>query len=63
VVKAGTELSEREVIRFCKGQIAGFKSPKKVIFTESLPKNSVGKVLKSELKKLYNTWKQASTIT
>jgi acyl-CoA synthetase (AMP-forming)/AMP-acid ligase II len=53
VVKAGTALSEREVIRFCKDQIAGFKSPKKVIFAESLPKTSVGKVLKRNLVKLY----------
>jgi acyl-CoA synthetase (AMP-forming)/AMP-acid ligase II len=53
VVKSGSHLSEEEVIKFCKDQIASYKSPKKVIFAEALPKNSVGKILKREMKEFY----------
>ena len=51
VVKAGANLAKEEVIKFCKDQIASYKSPKKVIFTKSLPKSSVGKILKREIKR------------
>ena len=53
VVKLGTYIAKEEVIKFCKDQIASYKSPKKVIFAEALPKNSVGKILKREMKEFY----------
>ena len=42
--------SEEEIIKFCKGTLAGFKLPKKVVFCE-LPKTSTGKIQKFELRK------------
>ncbi|MBC7137380.1 MAG: AMP-binding protein [Defluviimonas sp.] len=36
--------------RWCRDNIAGFKRPKRYEFPESLPKNSYGKVLKTELR-------------
>jgi fatty-acyl-CoA synthase len=33
--------------------MAGFKCPKRVIFTDTLPKNPSGKLLKRELRQLY----------
>jgi len=51
VLTPGAQLSTKEVIEFCKCSIASFKCPKKVILTESLPKNAVGKILKKELKR------------
>jgi fatty-acyl-CoA synthase len=33
--------------------MAGFKCPKRVIFTDTLPKNPSGKLLKRELRKTY----------
>jgi fatty-acyl-CoA synthase len=55
VLKQGARLSGKEVIAFCKNHIASYKSPKRVIFAESLPKNSVGKILKRELKRSFGT--------
>ena len=42
-------VSEGDIISFCKETLAGFKCPKKVVFTE-LPKTSTGKILKYELR-------------
>ena len=42
---------DKDIINFCKETLAGFKCPKKVIFTE-LPKTSTGKILKYELRKM-----------
>ena len=44
-------VSEGDIISFCKETLAGFKCPKKVVFTE-LPKNSTGKILKYELREM-----------
>ena len=43
-------VSEKELISFCKETLAGFKVPKKVQFCE-LPKTSTGKIQKFELRK------------
>jgi fatty-acyl-CoA synthase len=53
VVKQGQQLAEGEVIEFCNTNMAGFKSPKRVVFTEALPKNPSGKLLKRELRTKY----------
>ena len=47
-------VSEGDIISFCKETLAGFKCPKKVIFTE-LPKTSTGKILKYELREMAKT--------
>jgi len=46
----GAEASEAELIAFCRERLAGFKTPKKVVF-EELPKTSTGKIQKFELRK------------
>ena len=46
----GKTVTEDEIINFCKDNMAGFKSPKHVIFGE-LPKTSTGKIQKFELRK------------
>jgi len=50
VTKAGHDLDEGQVLAVCRGQMAHFKIPKKVIFADSLPKNPSGKLLKRELR-------------
>jgi fatty-acyl-CoA synthase len=50
VLREGQSLTEREVIAHCAGRLARFKVPKRVIFTDSLPKNPSGKLLKRELR-------------
>jgi fatty-acyl-CoA synthase len=48
IVKRG-ELSEREVQDYVKRNLAGYKSPRDVVFVDELPRTSTGKVLKREL--------------
>lgn len=50
VPKAGQSLTEAEVLAHCQRHLAGFKTPKAVLFTEALPKNPSGKLLKRELR-------------
>jgi len=53
VVKAGETLDEATVIAHCRERMAHFKVPKRVIFTDALPKNPSGKLLKRDLRKLH----------
>jgi fatty-acyl-CoA synthase len=48
IVKKG-ELSERQVRDYVKENLAGYKSPRDVVFVDELPRTSTGKVLKREL--------------
>ena len=50
VVKTGQQLGAAEVNAFCARHLAGFKSPKAVVFVDALPKNPSGKLLKRELR-------------
>lgn len=38
---------------FCKEHMAGFKRPRRYWFLDALPKNSTGKILKTELRATY----------
>ena len=49
-LKPRAEATEAELISFCRERLAGFKTPKKVVFQE-LPKTSTGKIQKFELRK------------
>jgi len=51
ILKPGEEASEEEMISFCKGHLAGFKVPKRVLFLSQLPLSPSGKILKLLLKK------------
>jgi fatty-acyl-CoA synthase len=51
VAKTGHALDEQAVVAHCGRHLAQFKVPKRVIFTEALPKNPSGKLLKRELRK------------
>ena len=53
VLKAGQSLTEADVIAHCNTHMAGFKSPKRVVFADALPKNPSGKLLKRELRLSY----------
>jgi fatty-acyl-CoA synthase len=49
-IKPGSEATEEALIAFTRESLAGFKTPKRVIFGE-LPKTSTGKIQKFELRK------------
>ena len=53
--RPGGEVSEKELIDFCRERIASYKKPKRVEFVDELPKNNYGKILKRELRDRY--WK------
>jgi acyl-CoA synthetase (AMP-forming)/AMP-acid ligase II len=50
VVTKGGDLSEDEVKKYVKSNLAGYKVPRDVEFVDELPRNATGKVLKRELK-------------
>ncbi len=50
VPRAGTTLTPEIIIAHARQQLAGFKVPKYVVVTGSLPKNPSGKILKRELR-------------
>jgi long-chain acyl-CoA synthetase len=49
--KTDANVTDEEIIAHCRERIAGYKVPRSVEFRESLPLSSVGKVLKTELRK------------
>ncbi|HON30419.1 MAG TPA: AMP-binding protein, partial [Ottowia sp.] len=53
VLKAGQTLSEDALIAHCSTHMAAFKAPKRVIFTDALPKNPSGKLLKRQLRQMH----------
>jgi fatty-acyl-CoA synthase len=54
VLKTGVSLTQKEVIDFCEGKLAGFKKPKSVEFIDKLPRNLTGKILKRELRERFS---------
>jgi long-chain acyl-CoA synthetase len=49
-----------ELKAFLKNRLAGYKVPKEFIFVDELPKNNAGKLLKREIKKIYQGTKDGS---
>ena len=50
VLRDGVSLSEDEIKKHVKANLAGYKVPRDVEFVDELPRTSTGKVLKRELK-------------
>ena len=55
VPRPGKVVTESELVEFTAGRLAGFKRPRRVIFTDALPRNPSGKVLKTVLRAEYGT--------
>lgn len=53
VLKPGYQVSEEEIINFCRQSLAGFKTPKSVDYIDIIPRNAAGKMLKKDLRKPY----------
>ena len=51
----GANLQETDIRTNLKEKLAGFKQPKRIFFTEELPRNAMGKVRKNVLRELYNS--------
>ena len=53
--KPGMNVTEEELIAYCKQRLARYKTPQKISFFDSLPKSPMGKILRRELRAPY--WK------
>lgn len=62
ILKQGGEISEPELITYCKGKIAGYKVPKSVDFIkeEEMPRTATGKILHRVLRERYGKWSDFS---
>lgn len=52
VLKPGMTASEQEIIDYCKVHLAEFKCVKEVVFIDLIPRNAIGKILKTQLRQL-----------
>lgn len=50
VLKEGSNVTEDEIIQFCRERLAAYKAPKSVEFRKELPKSAVGKILRKVLR-------------
>ncbi|MGG3466836.1 long-chain-fatty-acid--CoA ligase [Neobacillus pocheonensis] len=55
VLQPGANVSEEEIIQFCRSNMAHFKAPKAVEFVKALPKTATGKLQKYRLREMYWT--------
>lgn len=56
VPKEGVTLDEQEIQAFCRESLAGYKIPRQFIYTDALPRNASGKILKYNLR---DQWKES----
>lgn len=54
VVKSDPSVTEEDIKAFCKEGLAGYKCPRDIEFIAELPKSTVGKILRHELRKQAN---------
>jgi acyl-CoA synthetase (AMP-forming)/AMP-acid ligase II len=55
VLKPGATITPEEITQYAKSRLASFKAPQYVAVVDELPRNVMGKVLKTDLRKLYGT--------
>ncbi len=59
IVKSGMNVSERDLIAFCKEVLTDFKVPKQILFVHEFPRTGTGKIQKQKLRQeniaLYET--------
>ena len=56
----GSNIDEQDVLEFCKGQIAWYKTPKYIAFVNEFPMNAAGKILKYKMRdQAHQLWPDA----
>ena len=53
VIRPGETLTAEDVLAFCDGKLARYKIPKSIVFAPILPRNAMGKVLKTDLREQF----------
>jgi O-succinylbenzoic acid--CoA ligase len=51
VLRPGHNLAAEDLLAFCRERLAHYKSPSRILFTDALPRNAAGKLLRHELRK------------
>jgi acyl-CoA synthetase (AMP-forming)/AMP-acid ligase II len=54
VPQQGQDLTEQQLVDWCKEKMGKFKIPKQVVFTDAIPRTPTGKILKRVLRDQYN---------
>jgi len=52
-LKPDAELTEGDIRSFCKTNLHDWKCPKEIVFLQKIPRNTMGKILKEEVKKIF----------
>ena len=50
IVKADDSLTAKAVLDYCRERLTGYKRPRHIVFIDELPKSTVGKILRRELR-------------
>ena len=53
VLRAGAVVTEADLVEHVRARLAAYKLPKRVIFAADLPRNTAGKLLKRELRRIH----------
>ena len=52
-LKKGQSAEPKEIMEFCREELAGYKIPRSVVFVDELPLSPVGKVLRAKIREMY----------
>lgn len=52
-LKPGFNLAPKNIMAFCREHLHNWKCPKEIIFLGEIPRNTMGKILKEEVKKMF----------
>jgi acyl-CoA synthetase (AMP-forming)/AMP-acid ligase II len=52
-LKKNQQAETKELLDFCRGELAGYKIPRSVVFVEELPRSPVGKMLREKVREIY----------
>ncbi len=52
-LEPGKDITEQEIIDFCKDKMAGYKKPRSIVFTDKFPISPVGKVLRAKIREQF----------
>jgi acyl-CoA synthetase (AMP-forming)/AMP-acid ligase II len=53
VLRKGVVCTGEEIMEYCRSRVASFKRPRSVVFVEALPRNTMGKIVKRELREKF----------
>ncbi|GMT32265.1 hypothetical protein PFISCL1PPCAC_23562, partial [Pristionchus fissidentatus] len=51
--ESGREAEERRIVEAARARLAGYKTPKRIVFVDALPRNSMAKIQKNVLREKY----------